>query len=213
FTSSGTRSTFASGLVGPRGLAFDAAKNLFVADYLGGTIYKYTSGGVQTTFATFDPPGNRLRAMSKFDLWSLSALLWRIALVVAGGHLLSWLVRWYHCYDPVGSGCCDSVGLSCVQDRQARYRESLIRLMRERRHTRAVKQVALCVALLLLCPLSSFAFCTDQCASDNTMTVNGVTLTWNGSIYQGTGGGHTYYSWYCITDHTCPGAGESVVVQ
>src|SRR5215467_16373583 len=56
FTSSGTRSTFASGLVGPRGLAFDAAKNLFVADYLGGTIYKYTSGGVQTTFATFDPP-------------------------------------------------------------------------------------------------------------------------------------------------------------
>lgn len=75
FTPSGYRSTFATGLVYPTGLAFDASGNLFVADGfdpIGGTqhdgnIYKFTPGGARTIFATalngpaglaFDAAGN-----------------------------------------------------------------------------------------------------------------------------------------------------------
>jgi sugar lactone lactonase YvrE len=56
FTPNGVRTTFASGLAVPDGLAFDSAGNLFVAD-LGfgypdtGRIYKFTPAGVRTTFA------------------------------------------------------------------------------------------------------------------------------------------------------------------
>jgi sugar lactone lactonase YvrE len=61
----GVRSTFASGLDGPAGLAFDAAGNLFVASFLG-NIYKFTPDGGRTTFASglnaaglaFDAAGN-----------------------------------------------------------------------------------------------------------------------------------------------------------
>jgi hypothetical protein len=45
--------TFASGLNQPWGLAFDGAGNLFVSNYGDHRIYKFTPGGVRTTFATF----------------------------------------------------------------------------------------------------------------------------------------------------------------
>src|SRR5262245_14641048 len=50
FTWDGVRSTFASGLSGPYGLAFDSTGNLFVAD--SGSIIRYTPDGVRSTFAT-----------------------------------------------------------------------------------------------------------------------------------------------------------------
>ena len=61
------RSTFASGLNDPSGLAFDSAGNLFVADAVSGAVYKFTPAGVRTTFASglsypnglaFDRAGN-----------------------------------------------------------------------------------------------------------------------------------------------------------
>src|SRR6266487_3450587 len=67
FTPNGVRSTFASGLNMPAGLAFDAAGNLFVADAGSGAVYKFTPAGVRTTFASglavpvglaFDSAGN-----------------------------------------------------------------------------------------------------------------------------------------------------------
>jgi sugar lactone lactonase YvrE len=67
FTSAGTKSTFASGLSGPYGLAFDGSGNLFVADYSSGTIFKFTPDGTKSTFASglntpvglaFDNSGN-----------------------------------------------------------------------------------------------------------------------------------------------------------
>jgi sugar lactone lactonase YvrE len=67
FTPNGTRSSFASGLDGPEGLAFDTAGNLFVSATGTGIIYKYAPGGTRTTFASgldgpaslvFDGSGN-----------------------------------------------------------------------------------------------------------------------------------------------------------
>src|SRR4029453_1236673 len=66
FTPNGVRSTVASGLNDPVGLAFDHAGNLFVADAASRAIYKLTPAGVRTTFAsglsarglTFDSAGN-----------------------------------------------------------------------------------------------------------------------------------------------------------
>ena len=67
FTPDGTRSSFATGLNGPTGLAFDSANNLFEADFYSGTIYKFTADGTQTVFAmglrqpwglAFDAAGN-----------------------------------------------------------------------------------------------------------------------------------------------------------
>src|SRR3989344_3120806 len=50
YTSDGTRSTFASGLNSPQGLAFDGVGNLFVVDG-NGSIFKYTPEGARSFFA------------------------------------------------------------------------------------------------------------------------------------------------------------------
>ena len=52
FDSSGNRSTFASGLNSPDGLAFDSSNNLYVANYGGGTIIKFDSSGNRSVFAS-----------------------------------------------------------------------------------------------------------------------------------------------------------------
>jgi hypothetical protein len=52
FTPDGVRNTFATGLAGPGGIAFDKTGNLFVSDYDSGNIYKYTPSGVRSTFAS-----------------------------------------------------------------------------------------------------------------------------------------------------------------
>jgi sugar lactone lactonase YvrE len=52
FAPDATKSTFASGLNGPVGLAFDTNGNLFEADTGTGTIFKFTPDGTQTTFAS-----------------------------------------------------------------------------------------------------------------------------------------------------------------
>src|SRR5438067_10748169 len=71
FTADGTKTTFASGLSGPGGLALDASGNLFEADENSGTIFKFTPDGIKTTFATglnhpfglaFDAAGNLFEA-------------------------------------------------------------------------------------------------------------------------------------------------------
>jgi hypothetical protein len=63
----GNTSPFASGLLGPEGLAFDGAGNLFVANSGSGTIANINSLGTVSTFVsglngpaalTFDPGGN-----------------------------------------------------------------------------------------------------------------------------------------------------------
>jgi hypothetical protein len=52
FTTNGVQSTFASGLDGPDGLAFNSAGVLFEADFQSGNIYEFTTNGVQSTFAS-----------------------------------------------------------------------------------------------------------------------------------------------------------------
>jgi sugar lactone lactonase YvrE len=52
FAPDGTRSTFATGLNAPLGLAFDGEGNLFEADNVSGTIYKFAPDGTPSTFAT-----------------------------------------------------------------------------------------------------------------------------------------------------------------
>src|SRR6478752_992317 len=65
------KSTFASGLNGPVGLAFDRSGNLFEADQFSGTIFKFTPDGIKSTFASgltnpyglaFDSSGNLFEA-------------------------------------------------------------------------------------------------------------------------------------------------------
>src|SRR6266480_4025799 len=51
FAPAGTGSTFASGLSGPFGLAFDSSGNLFEADYNSGSIFKFTPAGTKSPFA------------------------------------------------------------------------------------------------------------------------------------------------------------------
>src|SRR5438045_2996037 len=71
FTPDGTKSTFASGLSGPVGLAFDGSGNLFEADYNSNTIFKFTPDGTKSAFASglsnpaglaFDSSGNLFEA-------------------------------------------------------------------------------------------------------------------------------------------------------
>jgi hypothetical protein len=67
FDAAGNRTTFASGLSGPFGLAFDRNGNLFIANKDTNLILRYTPGGTQSTFASnlhlptslaFDSAGN-----------------------------------------------------------------------------------------------------------------------------------------------------------
>ena len=46
-----TKTTFASGLSSPEGLAFDSAGNLYEVDFGSGKVFKFTPGGVKSTFA------------------------------------------------------------------------------------------------------------------------------------------------------------------
>ncbi len=71
FTPDASRSTFASGLNGPTGLAFDQAGNLFESDSNSGMIFRFTPAGEKSTFATglsmpqalaFDTAGNLFAA-------------------------------------------------------------------------------------------------------------------------------------------------------
>ena len=66
-TPDGTKTTFATGLNSPRGLAFDGAGNLFEADAGSNTIFKFAPDGTKSTFASglnepfalaFDSSGN-----------------------------------------------------------------------------------------------------------------------------------------------------------
>jgi subtilisin-like proprotein convertase family protein len=59
FTPDGTRTTFATGLNYPDGIAFNSAGNLFEEDGFSGNIYEFTPDGTRTTFATGlnDPEG------------------------------------------------------------------------------------------------------------------------------------------------------------
>jgi hypothetical protein len=82
FDSNGNRSTFASGLNGPSGLAFDSSGNLYAANYWNGIIEKFDSSGKRSTFVSglntpqalaFDRNGNLYVSMyssgtiEKFD--------------------------------------------------------------------------------------------------------------------------------------------------
>ena len=67
FSPTGTRTTFASGLDAPAGLAFDKSGNLFVAELGPGNILKFTPAGIKSNFAAgldnpislaFDTSGN-----------------------------------------------------------------------------------------------------------------------------------------------------------
>ncbi len=80
-TPAGGKTTFASGLNSPAGLAFDRAGNLFVVEFASGTIFKFTSDGSKTTFASglsspgalaFDGTGNLFVTESFGDIGSIS---------------------------------------------------------------------------------------------------------------------------------------------
>jgi DNA-binding beta-propeller fold protein YncE len=77
FTPTGSKSTFASGLAGPKGLAFDRGGNLFVVESGPGNILKFTPDGTKSTFASglslpgalaFDGAGNLFATESFGDV-------------------------------------------------------------------------------------------------------------------------------------------------
>jgi sugar lactone lactonase YvrE len=53
-TPDGTKTTFATGLNGPWGVAFDGTGNLFETDNNGGLIYEFSPNGTKTTVASLD---------------------------------------------------------------------------------------------------------------------------------------------------------------
>jgi hypothetical protein len=98
FTTAGTKSTFASGLSDPLGLAFNSAGDLFETDYGSGKIYEFTQAGVRSTFASglvnpeglaFGVAGRRCRCnhrplpphpmkmIVKFSCWALRSMTFR----------------------------------------------------------------------------------------------------------------------------------------
>jgi hypothetical protein len=88
FTPGGTRSTVASGLNYPQGLAFNSAGDLFEADednqIGGGNIYEFTPGGAKSTFASgLNPEG--LAFNSAGDLFEADAVSGNIYEFTPGG--------------------------------------------------------------------------------------------------------------------------------
>ena len=84
-TSDNTQSVFASGLSFPGGLAFDGA-NLLVTEQASGTIFQYTPGGVQSTFATTSSSSlNGLAFNGAGDLFVASAGTGSIIEIAPGG--------------------------------------------------------------------------------------------------------------------------------
>lgn len=80
-TPAGTKSTFASGLDGPRGLAFDRSGNLFVAQSSSGAVSKFAPDGTESTFTSglsqpvalaFDGSGNLFVTESFGDIGDIS---------------------------------------------------------------------------------------------------------------------------------------------
>jgi sugar lactone lactonase YvrE len=67
-TPGGATSTIPSG-PDPKGLAFDSAGDLFETDYHSGNIYKYTTGGTLSIFATVTPAPQALAFNSVGDLF------------------------------------------------------------------------------------------------------------------------------------------------
>ncbi len=75
FNADGTgRTTFASGLDYPVGLAFDSAGDLFEADFYSGNIYKFTPTGVKSTFASGLREPSGLAFNSAGDLFVADAI-------------------------------------------------------------------------------------------------------------------------------------------
>jgi hypothetical protein len=89
FDAHGNRSTFASGIAGPRGLAFDGAGNLIVSSLTtgfqtSGTIYSLSANGQATSFASgFSNPGDL--AVGVPEPSSI------VLFFVGGGALLFWI--------------------------------------------------------------------------------------------------------------------------
>src|SRR5438105_3794872 len=82
FTSTGVKTTFATGLNQPTGLAFDRNGNLFVANKGNGEILKFTPAGEQSVFVSglspialaVDGAGNLLVSESFGDIGTISKL-------------------------------------------------------------------------------------------------------------------------------------------
>src|SRR5205823_553105 len=119
-TPNGLRSTFASGLDLPTGLAFDSAGNLFVANvskFINGAIYKFTPAGGRTTFASgltnpeavaFDNAGNLF--VSAF--YSTSYPGGAIYKITSGGVRSTFAIG----VSPFAPMACDSAGNLFVSD-------------------------------------------------------------------------------------------------
>lgn len=86
-TSGGVQSPFASGLSFPLGLAFNSAGNLFESDNASDTIYEFTPGGVQSTFATVSSTGgiNGLAFNNAGNLFISTGFMGSIVEITPGG--------------------------------------------------------------------------------------------------------------------------------
>lgn len=69
FAPNSSRTTFASGIRGPSGLAFDGSGNLFVATITDVSILKITPSGVQSVFNSFATPENIIFDASRTNLY------------------------------------------------------------------------------------------------------------------------------------------------
>lgn len=84
-TPGGAQSTFASGLGGPAGLAFNSTGNLFVANAITGNITEITPGGAQSTFASGLNVPYGLAFNSAGDLFVANGAANNIIVITPGG--------------------------------------------------------------------------------------------------------------------------------